>query len=1589
MGHSQSNDSPGVTETTSDDQVASQSDANYDSCPKPSDWDNVSIDAIVELEMMKESVEHFLVENLEKFARLLNLESRHNGRDNGTLSEEVSKLVTVLSNEIEEYENDDDDEPYICPLMSDADELYDYWDISTGGLVWVPPSAQLSTQQHSTTCSRIERETVSNMSQKINLHSPTLEDIPEEDEEDEDDSDDEDLEAGESLPGLSRARGSSSLETLSDETLPDDEEQEECEKIASLETCADDSPSQLLLDKDEDAVDTETRSAKDKEESASSSFLSKETSSALVENYASGSNTLQTPSDKTAPTDREIEMCSKSSPLETCVDGSPSLQDHKTDKSSAKDEAIRDSCSFVPEENPSATIQRFSEMLASAIIAGALQSFLEQISPVTEVCCKCASLGDSTSSGSSITIYERPTGGKRASTMPHEQCLPLGEEIEDENTDQGTKITAAGDPTTAIEQLAQTLASTILADAIQMISRTSEISEDGKSFPLEESVCNISSSESCKANHGQPTLGVTLGSTPTLQCLASGEGDTIPSVAAGETSVATGTPPNPMGESSELLSLAVATSAIGTPVASESKNKGPPETPAPTVLPGALQQLPTSPPAEIQTADEDRQHEHSKPKSMSLPSFQSVNHPNKACRKSRKSVCFSSPLITTEKGVSPLEVSASKTTTLESLPSEMKTQGKQTLPAQDTRKYYANIGNNDDGDIVFRSRSGKMIDISPIASDTPPEKVKISSQNSESDGSEKPTAKVSTDIGSIQSDTNSNEEDIACEIERLIGEVVDLRGGNRATRLARGEDTKKVVQKSTDFARDPAMQSTNESTHSHSPDRCLNSEDLSPLSTKPNPGVTHISNPPRKNIRFDDLLQPCSDFSIGSSAKSSFPSRICCGSGLCRACPQCKADKRKHVNPRSRVDSMGTSHCNSVNGEHLCASCKTRFGKTADGDRSDSIDKVIWVRLSDVSFDADDSVSTNSPIDQAGVRTCAADSTKPSNRARSTPSQVCSGPGMTEVAGGKKMSADSQAEKTMLLPDQSSKRSAVIKSSTASSKSSPLLAYKLKAKSSPGGSLLPSKFKNVAKSEPLLGKAKATNRSNEPKKTDRRCELMSKPKHSAESSQLNESHSGKKGRQFSRRPQARSIAHSDCGSMPAIPCLGDAPRGQEHTRSVPAIPLSGDGDRYDVTTLVKKGHNETIENARPTTSQGERVAPRATEYVRRHGTVTKTQSDVISCQGPQLVPILSTTRSDSYGQKRINGKPSGQTSSTTPVAVPERPYTGTVNRMVYPAPPLKSQALKRCGYQTLAPTDGCVTTEPGRTKSEPNWLPPLVPHNKFSSLPVFPHTTLGEGYDVEAWLSANSDQLGRTASANDEETSIGSTSVSFNRPASGRSPGVTHQPSGFKTTTDTCVSSKQASVTNKGLSHNVRSLPRKCKSETITDPLPPLATPPGTFSSLPKLNLTSDGKGYDAGAWIRANRDRVKQITKGETSSLSPLSMSAAVSMVKSPIEEARADLNKRASITDRDYSSRSVPVNDPASRSTCDATSEMTYTKSGEVSQHEALLPPMTSGSKKRNTVRAKSAHEPRIRATQSSGGLPRITTSPKKIDRSLSSTY
>ena len=102
---------------------------------KPTDWDNVSISAIVELEMMKEDLEEGIVENLEKLGRLLNLETRHNGKDHSAMECEIAALISVLKEEMDASDDEEDD----YHRMSDLDEEYDYWKVNSGVLIWNPP----------------------------------------------------------------------------------------------------------------------------------------------------------------------------------------------------------------------------------------------------------------------------------------------------------------------------------------------------------------------------------------------------------------------------------------------------------------------------------------------------------------------------------------------------------------------------------------------------------------------------------------------------------------------------------------------------------------------------------------------------------------------------------------------------------------------------------------------------------------------------------------------------------------------------------------------------------------------------------------------------------------------------------------------------------------------------------------------------------------------------------------------------------------------------------------------------------------------------------------------------------------------------------------------------------------------------------------------------------------------------------------------------------------------------------------------------------------------------------------------------------
>ena len=189
------------------------------------DWDTVSISAIVELEMMKEDIEHELVEQLQKFGRLLNLEAKHDGRENGSLAQEVSELASILEDELEEAEHEDDG-TYVKSPMSDPNELYDYWQISSDHLFWSPPSPSLHEMDDTMVVCTVPRRVIS--------QCPILDSIQEEDEYDaevDDDSDDDsDDSIGNELMGKQKIPGSVKPCLDHYETLPAPENKEESDE---------------------------------------------------------------------------------------------------------------------------------------------------------------------------------------------------------------------------------------------------------------------------------------------------------------------------------------------------------------------------------------------------------------------------------------------------------------------------------------------------------------------------------------------------------------------------------------------------------------------------------------------------------------------------------------------------------------------------------------------------------------------------------------------------------------------------------------------------------------------------------------------------------------------------------------------------------------------------------------------------------------------------------------------------------------------------------------------------------------------------------------------------------------------------------------------------------------------------------------------------------------------------------------------------------------------------------------------------------------------------------------------------------------
>ena len=163
--------------------IKTESDAHHPIAQRPTDWDNVSVSAIAELEMMKEDIECELIEDLEKFGHLLNLEHLNSGRDNHAMRDEIEKLVSAIQEEIDDGEEDDED--YCRPPISDCNEVYDYWKITSNGLIWSPPSSkgQDQSRAHDANDAAMKVENCcDSATRRVTFKSPILENIKEDDE---------------------------------------------------------------------------------------------------------------------------------------------------------------------------------------------------------------------------------------------------------------------------------------------------------------------------------------------------------------------------------------------------------------------------------------------------------------------------------------------------------------------------------------------------------------------------------------------------------------------------------------------------------------------------------------------------------------------------------------------------------------------------------------------------------------------------------------------------------------------------------------------------------------------------------------------------------------------------------------------------------------------------------------------------------------------------------------------------------------------------------------------------------------------------------------------------------------------------------------------------------------------------------------------------------------------------------------------------------------------------------------------------------------------------------------------------------------
>ena len=1417
----------GCETTTSGLETPSDSGASSpEPCQRPTDWECVSVTAIAELEMMKEDLEHFLFENLEKFGRLLNLESKHSGRDNASLSRGANKLASLLSTEFEEDEYDDDDEePCFCPPISDVNEIYDYWDIISGSLVWSPPSARVDTYTDTTeqeTARSMVDETINGSPRKVSSQCPTL---------------------------------------------------------------------GMILEEDEDEDETAEQNTE---------------TSVAEENDVVGVPSSPTPA-------KGAENDTTDHDPESIVAGD-------------NDEENNDSPTLVALPSPPIPVEHYARTLASTLLASTLQQISDEASPTGEQDENCDTsvstdtcIGDS--SGSSVTIYERTT----ASNTETSDLATISEDTEATET----SISPSAADSAASKETVPMPASFQLSD---------------RQFSFQGTV------------------------------LEDGEPQSHPSVILAEQDIA---------EKHETCSA-----------------------------PGLL-----------------------------LSNCPDLANNDQQTTTALVATASSAPCVTETSG-------SHSTGGIDDLP-----QQESTLPSD--------AGDNadlDDDVMVFRSKSGELVHIVQLSSDTQPITSKKATSETQATTSQEEDrnetgvtepetegfASSSTGTGLTEDEVRASEftpesssqklsadtkgtpqnpphvKHVADEIEQLLGDIVDLRGGTRATQLSGGKPGTSDTRASSDMNTELAQHCTEYPTTggrpaTDTPEQSF--KDAKSKETIPTRGPVRVKGPERTNIKFEDLLHNSSDCETASSTQrlASFPCRLTCGNSLCGACPQCKADKKSCVDTRFPADSTSRQTCNSLatlNGGHMCSVCTTQSELRTDGGCSDAKETVVWVPLSDIVRLEDNTSPSITAVRSVGEKqaqrqnVCTDGTKRSKGKKMSANRQVSSDPGMAVRGTDEKkvpLSTQTQAVKETASPKQLSKSSAVLikgsstptgarKGPCGAPKSPPASAsnYKqavLKAKSSLGGSPLPSKLKTFGKSAPSLGAKVGTRSSKELKELPKSGATTGPVKASSDVSNMKKKTSGSaserqmnlktkqetpdipttdnmetktsKRRRNSPHKNGRSLLRRHTQPEPlAVGQSKEAVCGSTETSSLPVIPVAGVKEDC-VLAWIKACHEQT-EDA----TTAEHVVLHETERVGTNKDVTGTQSHTIFHHEPQVVAKPDT------------------------LSLPILPLTGVSEATSAGFAKAHSVAASHAGAQLKdkacksRPKSTSLKRRSGRL-SEPgsNRLPSLVLPSTPTSLPALPLTGSREEHNSQNLFKASGKAMTQIAVAEDGETC----------PSSGGVCVAASQPYEDRRSNEVVL---QETATAQGWAD----MPMKSKSEAMSNRLPP----PGPFSSLPKLPLTEDGTGYDAEAWIRANCDRVKQITsqtRGDSCDLHSLPMAEIRGMEMSTMKEARAFLKKKASRPTSAHISQPNTSQDTIDTHTRDSEefadgSELKCAQATEAKQPEEFtLPkiPLTSDGKGYNAtawIRANAgrvkemyaARQSNIRMIQSDttscGVLPQIKT-------------